>query len=756
MLAKVKQEIRALGKRENYFKPHKLIALLTAIESLKKNNFGDGRICFDSFFKETFASLFSQFSTDDSNSCRAHTPFFHLKTFPFWSLVPLHGKELELETTTTVGGPGALSDLVDHAVVLEPLLSLLKEESTREELVQLIVGCLQEGGSQNGHYSELSVKLPNRQSEATFNPFVSYLNSLQRSGGGNENALAESQVCNAQFAFIHVEHPLADIIYKELREPDGRHVLLTGHAGDGKSTLAMEVYKFFRGWDRDRPLEQPPRPREDTGEVSIIKDLSERDRNEDQSLLDELSKRERRFLLVSNTGTFLDLAKRHSEYFGENGVEIESRVLKAISSENGESPLTLGKITFRVFNLARMDNMPLARKIFEKMLAPERWALCHTLDCRKNCPVFTNVELLQANQERATERIFLAYRRMYEYGTRLTMRQFTEHLAYLITSGLNQQEIRRIQAQNPPQPVYEHLFFNRFFGDNGCQPPDGSALAMKAVQEIEAQKFGERPCPSWEHKLWLRNDKQPVTLGVDALNEEFETLRRHGAYELRSEEISSDQAREQVRRMLYFLADFPKEKQEYLEQYLNSPTLLAWERWQHDDLGSQEKLTLKRKVYHVLQEHFTGVRLPEGATQNERRLYVTLSRRRSEMRQSAQVVLADLDWEDSTTLELTVTKSATGEKRKDLVLRGENRIEGLEMLLQVPFLDYVMMRHFGELGEVLKASYLERLNRFKAQVQKKASTRDAERTTLVRLKTDHAFRRQRFALSGDKLVVNDD
>jgi hypothetical protein len=589
------------------------------------------------------------------------------------------------------------------------------------------------------------------------NPFVGYLNSLQRSGGGNENALAESQICNAQFATIHVKHPLAGIIYEELRNPGGKHVLLTGHAGDGKSTLAMEVYKLFRNWDSDRPLDAPPQPREDTGDVSIIKDLSERDRNEDPSLLEELSKKNRRFLLVSNTGTLLDLAKQHSTHLGETDVILESRVLKAISSESGESTLSLGNINFRVFNLARMDNMALALQVFKKMLAPERWMICQTLDCRRTCPIFINVNLLKTNQERATDRIFLAYRRMYEYGTRLTMRQFTEHLAYLITSGLDQQDIKNVQTLNPPPLTSQYLFFNRFFGDNGCKS-DNSALKMKAVQEIEKQKFGERPCPGWEHKLWLRNCDEPVTLGVNSLNAEFEKLRRHGAQESQSIAMSSDQAREQVRRMLYFLADFPNDKQGYLGQYLNSPSLQDWTKWQHDgvQLEFQEKNTLERKIYHVLQEHFTGVRLPEGSTQNDRRLYVTLNRRRSEVRQSAQVVLAEFDWVNSTSLELAVTKSATGEQRNDLVLNGKGCIDKLKLPLKVPFLDYVMMRHFGELGEVLEASYLERLDCFKAQVQKKASTHDDERIMLVRLKTDHTFRRQRYAVNGNYLEVTDD
>jgi len=757
MLDEIFNEVRMLGWRAGSFKPHKPIALLSAIKTLEHDAFSHGRIYFDASFKQIFSSLFEKYALAEGNSCRPHTPFFHLKTTSFWSLIPQQDRGDVLDVISTIGGPGALDKLVDHALLSDELLTILQKEHSRAKLISLIETNLIESAKQMKEQRSFSRLSTTEHFSTEFNPFVSYLNSLQRSGGGNENALAESQVCNAQFATIHAAHPLADIIYEELNNPDGRHVLLTGHAGDGKSTLAMEVYKLFREWDRDRPLDAPPQSRENAGSVSIIKDLSERDRTEDPSLLAELSKKERRFLLVSNTGTLLDLAKRHAAFFGETDVVLESRVLKAISSENGESPLLLGGIEFRAFNLARMDNMVLARRVFEKMLAPERWAICQKLKCRETCPVFINVDLLQSNQERATERIFLAYRRMYEYGTRLTMRQFTEHLAYLITSGLDQQDIRKVQTQHPSPLISEYLFLNRFFGDNGCKP-DGAAFEMKAVQEIQKQKFGERPCPGWEHKLWLRNCAEPVTLGVDSLDAEFEKLRRHGAQESQFIGMSSDQAREQVRRMLYFLADFPDGRQGYLGQYLNSPTLLDWIRWQRNEaqLEFQEKNMLERKIYHVLQEHFTGVRLPEGSTQNDRRLYVTLSRRRSEVRQSAQVVLAEFDWVNSTALKLAAARSVTGEQRKDLVLHGKDRIDGLKLPLKVPFLDYVMMRHFGELGEVLEASYLERLDCFKAQVQKKASAHDDDRIMLVRLKTDHTFRRQRFAVNGDTLEVIDD
>ncbi|MDD3824164.1 MAG: protein kinase, partial [Sphaerochaetaceae bacterium] len=70
------------------------------------------------------------------------------------------------------------------------------------------------------------------------NPFVPYLNSLHSRSAANENALAESQACNAFFDFIHAAHPIADVIRETLVGKTKKHVILTGHAGDGKSTIA--------------------------------------------------------------------------------------------------------------------------------------------------------------------------------------------------------------------------------------------------------------------------------------------------------------------------------------------------------------------------------------------------------------------------------------------------------------------------------------------------------------------------------------
>jgi hypothetical protein len=208
--------------------------------------------------------------------------------------------------------------------------------------------------------------------------------------------------------------------------------------------------------------------------------------------------------------------------------------------------------------------------------------------------------------------------------------------------------------------------------------------------------------------------------------------------------------------MLYFLYDFPSDDQSYLIQYLNSPTILRWREWQKNDahLDMTEKSAMEHRIYHVLQEHFTGIRLPERATGHDRRLYITLSRGRNEIRQSAQVVLAQIDWSNETALDLAQRSNSFSGTRTDLVLQGRGRIKAANLVLTLPFLDYVVMRHFGEVGEILEAAYVERLERFKTQVQRLANENRND-VLLVRLKTDHTFRRQQYVVRDNMLEVND-
>jgi len=760
------KEIAELSSTGRGFKPHRYLLLLAVLELNKKRLIKNDRVYYNDALKIEFRRLLSVHGGEEDRD-RPFNPFFHLGSTSFWRLVPAHGRESELHDTQSIGGPSQLADLVQYSELGPEMSRALADEQKSTEIEKLILDCLIEGRNSR----EASVTTIGRSAQRTLhrlslkntlddggNPFVGYLNSLQRLSAGNENALAEFQACSEFFPMIQVDHPLTHVILDELRRTDGRQVILTGHAGDGKSTIALAVYRQLAGLPEGVPLARQPRPREDLpGNIAILKDLSERRKVEDAALMTEILRRTRRFLIVSNTGALLDFFQGQKDLHGVSPVTMESDVLTAIGAENGEADLVVGSTRFRVINLARIDNLAIARQILTRMIDPERWALCAGQSCRTNCPICLNVDLINHRRETVLDRLFLAYRRMYEYGTRLTLRQITEHLAYLVTSGLEEADIAQMRERGLTPLKAEFMFFNRFFGDDG-KVDHAPATQMRAVQEIRRQGFGERPCPTWERRLWLKLREGNFRLGVEDCDEEFELLREHGAGPGADNYpgMTPDQAREQVRRMLFFLYDFFGDNTSFLKQYLNSPTILRWQDWQK--LGAQlemtEKNVLEQRIYHVLQEHFTGIRLPEGSRGHDRRLYITLSRGRNDIRQSAQVVVAQVDWSNETTLELVSGKNVAGGTRTDLELRGRGRIQDAKLVLTLPFLDYVLMRHFGEVGETLQAAYVERLERFKAQIQDLATESPAH-VMLVRLKTDHTFRRQQYTVRDGQLEVTD-
>jgi hypothetical protein len=755
--------------------PHKVLFLIALVRLYERNPHRENVFRLDDELEQEFRRVCDEFCpASRPGSVLIEYPFYHLTSDGVWTLTIRRGKEAifreyerdchrrltraRLHETTEHGKlitefDQCFREIEDRPLLLELLTSMLPGRSGRT-LRQAGVG-IQAGRDEC--VAEAEVRLGGVEG-VMGNPFVSYLNSLQRLSAGNENALAEFQACSPLFPRIQVPHPLTRVILDEIQRPDGRQVILTGHAGDGKSTIALAVYRLLAGFADNGPLPRPPLPREDLpGGISILKDLSERRKDQDNALMREIVGRTRRFLIVSNTGALLDFLRSQGATHGVSSIQMESDVLTAIGADRGQANLTVGGTEFLIINLARIDNLEIARRIFDRMIDPAHWATCDGRVCRSNCPICINVDLMNHCHQIIVERLFLAYRRMYEYGTRLTLRQITEHLAYLVTSGLEEVDIAAMAETGLTPLRAEFMFFNRFFGDDG-KVDHTAALQMRAVQEVRRQGFGERPCPTWERKLWLKLHEGNFRLGVEDCDAEFDLLRAHGAGSGNNSRrgMTPDQARDQVRRMLFFLYDFSDEGNSFVKQFLNSPTILRWQEWQQEGvrLEMTEKNVLEQRIYHVLQEHFTGVRLPEGSRGQDRRLYITLSRGKSDVRQSAQVVVAQVDWSNETSLELASQVDAADGARTDLELRGRGRIKTANLVLTLPFLDYVLMRHFGEVGETLQAAYVERLQRFKAQIQDLAMESPA-RVMLVRLKTDHTFRRQQYAVCEGRLEVTD-
>ena len=115
-----------------------------------------------------------------------------------------------------------------------------------------------------------------------------------------------------------------------------------------------------------------------------------------------------------------------------------------------------------MLNIGQLDSIDTACQVFSRMLEPENWTYCHQCAIHGDCPISKNVKLLQSNLELVSERVYYLYKRLYEYGHRLTMRQMTGHLAYTLTGGLDCIDISNMSLLARRQQSYSVGFTNWF------------------------------------------------------------------------------------------------------------------------------------------------------------------------------------------------------------------------------------------------------------------------------------------------------
>ena len=585
------------------------------------------------------------------------------------------------------------------------------------------------------------------------NPFVNYLNSLHNTTAANDNALAESQALHPLFGSIHIPLELTDYIEEQLTLDEGSHVILTGHAGDGKSTIGLELYKRLKGLSMGEPLDRPLDIIEeisgDNGKtVTLVKDMSELS-GEERSDTVRKAMQERdgqRCFLISNTGTLLNTFKVVAGEQQINWMELENRILTLLEQRD-PGVLELGEARFTLINLARIDNIHIAEQLLEKFIASERWQPCEDCDIQTACPVYCNVKALQAHKDIVKERVALLYRRLFEYGHRLTVRQMSAHLAYSLTAGLHYHELREIASQAVPHPPEDFLFFNRFFGYCGTKE-EPKAKRMTAVQMLLPLEMGARPYSPLERRLWM-DESGALPQIPDVLQAVQKQLVKKAASGSADRSVSPSRIRQQIRRMLFLFGAFPEDLLDFLPNFLESQVLQEVESWQLTGKGPNALRlnVIKEQVLHVLQEQYSGLHLPENYGGHE--LFITMKRGNDEIRQSVQIILAKIPISHFS-LEMRPLNQQLKPQRSVLTLVEKYSQEIL--VLDVPFLDFVLMRNLGEIGQQLNRAYIDRLERFKAALL------DSEKYTLdtlelLEMTDDGRFQARTFIFGENTLQV---
>ncbi|MBP1566976.1 MAG: hypothetical protein J6A58_14650 [Oscillospiraceae bacterium] len=304
--------------------------------------------------------------------------------------------------------------------------------------------------------------------------FVSYLNSLHNYNAQNPNSYGEKNVGNEFFEKVMVKVRLCDFIVNKLNTEVPHVIILTGHAGDGKTSIMYQVLNEldvnFNPNEKIHDITLPNNKR-----CRCIKDFSELADNQKKEVLEEvvhLPKKDTFVFMVSNTGPLINT---FGELFSDEETEsAKIQLIEAMDDNEGSCRNIMG-FDICVVNVAAVDNTFFATKFLEKVIDNELWKNCDECSKKEYCHILKNQFLIQKNKDKVFDFLNYHYIWLMEYGKRLTIRSMTEQLTYMITGGYNCEDVERID-------LYKNLFSNLFFGFLGTRE-NKKALNIIAIRE---------------------------------------------------------------------------------------------------------------------------------------------------------------------------------------------------------------------------------------------------------------------------------
>ena len=569
------------------------------------------------------------------------------------------------------------------------------------------------------------------------NDYIAYLNSLHNINANGANALAESQALSQHFAELYQPFPLINTLYQALTDLQPRVILLTGHAGDGKSTIALDIFKRLHQIPSNQPLTNALDERENINlanghSVSIVKDMSELTARQRLDWLNQAYHQSGSWLIVSNTGPLLNSLSEFSKR--TNDTDLESDILEVLDQPYQNGDLSAHQLTGLpkqtiILNMTRLDNVELGAKVLSRMINHSGWQQCHDCQIQAHCAIQQNRQTLQ-NSPQVEERVRWIYLRLTAYEQRLTLRQMIAHLAFSLTGGIGCQDAQKLGEQG----LEKILFSESFFGFKAGEPwVDTDSL--RAVVLLKRLIFGGPVAVNFERQL--SSLKEPANMVLpDAVQDVWQTWGRYAA------QTSGVRWRFALRRLFYLLGqESTDDSKLFLSSFLQSPRLQQVDVWQQKgslDLNTSQRRTLRDHCLQVLLELYSG--FSAGQFKDKQYLYLTLRRADRNVIQPTQLVIAKLDYDDFS-LNYDVNLRCLL-----LVYRKQ-----AQLALTLPLLDYIYERVNGNLGNDLAPIHLAQLEWFRAELLSKyAQKQPSEEVTLLRAGITGEVELYRYLLDEEK------
>ncbi|MCF7988202.1 MAG: hypothetical protein K9L60_11600 [Methylovulum sp.] len=763
------QDVRVFSENN---KPslHKPVLLLFALSQCYHN---EKRLISFAVIDQFFTLIFQKLSLSGKSS-NSHYPFGKLENDGIWEVTESkflkrtsvgHLSKKELLDKNICGGfteeifqelrnnSCLLITIVDY--FLNQYFSQIQRSSLNTMFGFAISNCITKPMAASDlieNYNILSsIKTGERLMEAHKNGYIAYLNSLHNLTASGANALAESQALNCYFTEIYEPFPLIAALHTMLLDTQERVILLTGHAGDGKSTIALDVLKRLRNLPDNECLVKALDEREAVLErnppVYIVKDMSELTAKQRLDALIQGFNQPGSWLIVSNTGPLINSLAEYSEEFGGPD-NIESDILELLDQPYVEGELSSHILTgftkdLVILNITRLDNVEIGARVLTRMVNHTAWVHCNTCDIEVRCPLRINRAALQKISATVEERVRWVYLYLTAYEQRLTLRQMIAHLALSLTGGMSCEEAKALINSASDVVTQELdgldriLFSESFFGYQAGKPWP-AAENLRAIALVKRSVFGSPTAVDFERQLLITGGLEGLTV-PDMLFGVQQRWRKHAI------EAAGVRWRFALRRMLYLFGEqssvVSKGNDKFLSVFLQSPMLKDFDCWQnakHLTLDSQGQRALTQRCLQVLLEIYSG--FSSGQLQSLDGLYLTLRRPDGTAIQPTQLVVAKLDNRDFSLKYDSSQRLPVLSYRQGMV----------ELRLTLPLLDYIHARSIGSLGNRLAPIHLAQLQWFRAELLKISRNSSLGEISLLRSGIDGEVKLYQYVVDEQK------
>lgn len=540
--------------------------------------------------------------------------------------------------------------------------------------------------------------------------YISYLNSLHNYNAQNPNAYGEKNVGNEFFQEVAVKVGLCTYIEMQLLNEDPHVLVLTGHAGDGKTSIMYQVLKDFNvEFNTEEKISEIVLP---TGsKCRCIKDYSELSDDEKLTTLKDcllLPENDEFVFMVSNTGPLINT---FGDLFSEEDREVAKIDLIDAMDENAGEIKNIQGYKINVINVASIDNTNFAVTFVNNLVKDSLWNGCSECEKCSYCHIYKNRELIVKNKQRVLEFIRSHYIWLVEHGTRLTIRSMTEQLAYMITGGVECNQV-------VPTEKDKYLFFNLFFGYIGLKNND-RANTILAVREAKQCAYDKKRLRA-DEKLMIDCDYS-VSFGSEMNTLLIESHKKNGYISGWAEFL----------RRAYIFANIQTDEE---NKSRDSEDIFSkqFERYLQLRAG---QTTPARSDSNLIVDALSMMYLGKVADSSTSEIPITLNKT-SGLTQNVQLVTGTIPTRKLSLIQRETKDNVFDEshKRYELRLKVEKKV--LDSVISLPMLDYFEELRNGVISTNIDPQLSQGVESLKAQLAKEYNDEDDDLIEMIVLRNN--------------------